>query len=85
MERAVAREAGPTDAYLGQATRCRPGGRPRLWTCDVTHDESAGGVPYAVTVRRESSCFDARRTRPPVAASPARISGCVYLWQWQLL
>ncbi len=45
LERAVAREAGATDAYAGQVTRCRPSGPRGRWTCDVTYDDSGGTVP----------------------------------------
>jgi hypothetical protein len=81
---ALTAEAPSAGEILGEKGTCKRT-RPRVWTCAITDSAGSGGAEYRVTVRRNSSCWDARlRIDGSEGGMPKKVSGCVHLWQWSL-
>ena len=56
-----------------------------IWTCTLEGSHGRGNVTYSITVKPGSSCWTGVvLVQDPIEPLPARIDGCVHLWQWSL-
>jgi len=78
------RSGSPSATYdLGGSCGRRGDRAGRRWRCAVWDPAVSDGAAYDVVVRPDSSCWDARLSRPDVPSDlPPTLSGCVHRWQW---
>ncbi|HEU4657610.1 MAG TPA: hypothetical protein VFR97_08805 [Capillimicrobium sp.] len=65
---------------------CDPATKPRVWNCTVGDREGSGTVEYRVTLRPDSSCWDAILVDDySEGGMPRYLNGCVRRMEWSLL
>ncbi len=81
LHRSVGLATGSSVLLGGDPDACTPS-RAGQWRCEVWDSGGSGTVVYAVRVRPDSSCWDARLDSPTGEPMPRTVGGCVHRWQW---